>query len=299
MSYNNPYAGGSSLLDAYRQGLDYRSRRRKEELERNLLKEEIEYYRQKTRGLTTPNAGVSWAEWQQFQTLTPEQKQEYLRLKRQSPQESLITKGILFNPQTQQATQLGGFAQALGDIEATKAQAVEEVRNLNEPIRASDVERAKLMQKQIFEPQIKEANIKAQKRGEVSTDLQRRLSTLPEVTKTIGTLSEIGEDATYTLAGKGIDFLRTQLGYGSSEGAIARSKYIAIINNQILPLLSETFGPQFTENEGEKLQRTLGDPDLPPAEKNAILKVFIDQKRKDINRRQRIVTGKLRPKSFT
>jgi hypothetical protein len=66
------------------------------------------------------------------------------------------------------------------------------------------------------------------------------------------------------------------------ESAVARTKYIAIVDNQILPLLRDTFGSQFTEREGASLKVTMGDPNLSPTQKQAVLKTFIEQKQRDI-----------------
>ena len=47
---------------------------------------------------------------------------------------------------------------------------------------------------------------------------------------------------------------------------------------KFLPLLRDTFGAAFTVKEGETLRATLGDPNYSPAEKDAVLSAFIDQK---------------------
>lgn len=62
----------------------------------------------------------------------------------------------------------------------------------------------------------------------------------------------------------------------------ARTAYIAMVDNQVLPLLKQTFGAAFTVQEGERLRNTLGDPDKSPKEKRFILDAFIKQKIKDI-----------------
>ena len=66
------------------------------------------------------------------------------------------------------------------------------------------------------------------------------------------------------------------------EGARARADYEATIANNILPLLRQTFGAQFTEKEGESLKTTLGDPNKSPSEKNAVLDAFIESKLNNI-----------------
>ena len=66
------------------------------------------------------------------------------------------------------------------------------------------------------------------------------------------------------------------------EAAVAREQYIATVNNQILPMLRDTFGAQFTVQEGESLKATLGAPNKSPQEKQAVLKAFIEQKKRDV-----------------
>ena len=57
---------------------------------------------------------------------------------------------------------------------------------------------------------------------------------------------------------------------------------MAMVDNQVLPMLRDTFGAQFTVKEGETLRATLGDPDKTPAEKKAVLEAFIEQKIRNI-----------------
>jgi hypothetical protein len=51
----------------------------------------------------------------------------------------------------------------------------------------------------------------------------------------------------------------------------------------VLPMLRDTFGAAFTVKEGETLRATLGGDDKSPAEKQAILKAFIAQKKRDLD----------------
>ena len=78
-----------------------------------------------------------------------------------------------------------------------------------------------------------------------------------------------------------------QSGFGATKGATARAKFIAIVNNQVLPLLKETFGAAFTFQEGESLKATMGDPDASAEEKMVQLDAFIAQKMRDIETKQR------------
>lgn len=118
--------------------------------------------------------------------------------------------------------------------------------------------------------------------GEASDSLASIKSKMPGLEKVVAKLDELSGKATYTLGGQAIDFAARQFGAEPREAAVARAQYIAMVDNQVLPLLRDTFGAQFTEREGAALRQTLGDPDKSPKEKQAVLKAFIDQKRRDI-----------------
>jgi hypothetical protein len=107
-------------------------------------------------------------------------------------------------------------------------------------------------------------------------------SKLPGLQTVVTQLNDLSEKATYTSTGQLIDWTRNELGAAPRDSAVARTKYIAIVNNQILPLLRDTFGAAFTEREGNSLKVTMGDPDLSPTQKQAVLKAFIEQKQRDI-----------------
>lgn len=107
-------------------------------------------------------------------------------------------------------------------------------------------------------------------------------SKLPGLRTVIDTLSSLADTATYTQSGQAMDAVKRELGLPVGQGAIDRASYIAIVDNQVLPLLRDTFGAAFTQKEGESLRATLGDPNKSPAEKKAILNAFIAQKERDI-----------------
>ena len=148
------------------------------------------------------------------------------------------------------------------------------------------VEGEKLKQQRKHKPAIaalvKLAEKEAIERGDVLTALQRSQAALPGLTDAVGQLKELATIATSTLGGKIFDAAVKQTGFGSTKGATARAKFIAIVNNQVLPLLKETFGAAFTAQEGESLKATMGDPDSSPAEKQVQIEAFIEQKTRDI-----------------
>lgn len=156
---------------------------------------------------------------------------------------------------------------------------------------AGGVERAKIRAKIKLEPElrrvVKKAEAEAKARGETFTDLLRAEAALPGLLDTVSQLKELAPIATSTFGGRVFDAAVKETGFGSTKGANARAKFIALINNQVLPLLKPTFGAAFTEGEGEALKATMGDPDATPEQKILQLESFIDQKVKGIQGLQR------------
>jgi len=122
--------------------------------------------------------------------------------------------------------------------------------------------------------------------GEAKTKLETLKANLPRLKTVVKQLSKLGKKATYTYLGQGLDFAGRQAGI-TTEGAIARKEYISKVDNEILPLLKQTFGAAFTVKEGESLKATLGDPNASPEEKDAVLRSFIDSKNAQIETMQR------------
>ena len=150
---------------------------------------------------------------------------------------------------------------------------------------------AELELKPQVEGAVTEAKEQAKVNAEVSKDLDAQLSQLPRLEEVVDKLSDLGQVATFTKAGRAFDSAKRELGLDVGEGAVARQEYIATVDNEILPLLRQTFGAQFTEREGQALKNTLGNPDLSPREKDALLRAFIDQKRSQIEVLQRRKAG--------
>ena len=121
------------------------------------------------------------------------------------------------------------------------------------------------------------------------------MSKMPELEDTVKQLNELGKTATYTTAGRVVDAFRKEAKLPARQSAIDRAEYVAMIDNQILPLLRDTFGAQFTEREGNTLRKTLGDANATPEEKAAQLNAFIRQKRKSIESKQRKIQAYTQP----
>lgn len=125
--------------------------------------------------------------------------------------------------------------------------------------------------------------------GIAAAGLSQAQATLPQLEETANKLNELGQKATYTYAGQTKNAVMRQLGMVLPEGAVKRAEYIAYVDNQVLPLLRQTFGAQFTQKEGESLKVTLGDPNKSPEEKDAVLRSFIANKQATIATGQRRV----------
>lgn len=122
----------------------------------------------------------------------------------------------------------------------------------------------------------------AKLRGEDTALLDSQASKMEGLETVVTELDALADKATYTMAGRALDTGIAQLGLEPRDAAVARSEYIAKVDNQVLPMLRDTFGAAFTVQEGETLRATLGDPNKTPAEKKAVLRAFIDQKKRDI-----------------
>lgn len=120
-------------------------------------------------------------------------------------------------------------------------------------------------------------------------------SKLPGLRNVVSELSDLAQTATYTQTGQLIDAAMRETGMEPGEAAVARTKYIAMVDNQVLPLLRDTFGAAFTVKEGETLRATLGDPNKSPVEKQVILEAFIEQKARDLDALKSRLPGKATP----
>lgn len=115
--------------------------------------------------------------------------------------------------------------------------------------------------------------------GETNADLNAAEASMPQLEASVGTLSQLGKDASYNAAQRTRDTAMRETGLGATEGGKARAAYIAHVKNNVLPLLRRTFGAQFTKAEGDSLLATLGDPNMHPEEKDAVLQAFIQDKK--------------------
>lgn len=194
----------------------------------------------------------SVAEYEYYLTLSPDEKNQYLAVKRNPTIMNLGGEHVVYNPSQ------GGIQESF-------------------PVTPKPEQMPEFKEQQAYSTQI------GKQQAETQESLLSQTSKLPNLEKTVEELSELGKKATYTKTGQFKDTISRQLGFEPSEGAIARAEYIAKVDNQILPLLRDTFGAQFTEREGQTLKETLGSIDNTPAEKEAALKSFIEQKKRNIS----------------
>jgi hypothetical protein len=192
-----------------------------------------------------------------YQSLdTPEKKAEFLTLLRANPPVNLGASYATINP---------AFPDLLlGDIGKTV------------PPQDTAVHRAEVAE------EVAIASAVGAEQGDVEARLAAAEASMPRLEAAVSQLKELGEVATYTLMGRGIDIAMKEAGMDPDEGAIARSTYIAHVKNNVLPLLRQTFGAAFTAAEGDSLLATLGDPSMHPKEKEAVLNAFISDKAADL-----------------
>jgi hypothetical protein len=133
--------------------------------------------------------------------------------------------------------------------------------------------------------------VEGKEHGEAAAKLSAMEAAMPRLDAAVAKLSDIGKTATYTTVGRGVNLARKEMGQGVGPGAVARASYVAHVNANILPLLKSTFGAQFTVAEGESLKATLGDPNMHPDEKDAVLRAFIENKKAEVQSLHRQTKG--------
>jgi hypothetical protein len=201
---------------------------------------------------------------------TPSSVQEYEYVKKLSPEEKRVfsdlkreNKGIVFDEKTGAARAVEGYADVQKEIQKSK-------------------KTGELEAKKELAPSIAQAEEIAKNVGKADgiqiNELNDRMSSQPRLFEVVEELSNLGKEATFTFTGRAIDAARRELGLPVGRGAVARTEYISKVDNEVLPLLRQTFGAQFTKEEGQSLKNTLGDPNKSPEEKEAVLKSFIAAK---------------------
>lgn len=157
--------------------------------------------------------------------------------------------------------------------------------------KAEAKEKGKLKVQKELLPSIRGAIKKAEKeavvKGETFTALNRAKAALPGLREVTEKLKVLADVATFTTGGKILNLLAKESGFGATKGATARTTMRAVVDNQVLPLLRDTFGAAFTKAEGDSLRNTLLDPDTAPDQMKATLDAFIEQKIRNIETSER------------
>lgn len=109
----------------------------------------------------------------------------------------------------------------------------------------------------------------------------------PALEEMASELKDLAKTATYTKGGALLNEFRKQTAMPTRQSAKDSAAYQAKVNQNLLPLLRQTFGAAFTEKDRESLQATLGDPFASPEEKDVVLSEFIKNKRREIESKKR------------
>lgn len=207
-------------------------------------------------GTGTPS---SVQEWQYYNSLDPNQKKEWLTNKRAGS-----------------TLDLGGSQVRLGADGKPEATYAKTLAPADQPANAGAKAQAAATGTAVGAEQ-----------GAAQAKLQAIQAQLPRLNQVVEKLHKLGQTATYTKAGVAGNEVARQLGAKVPQGAVDRTAYITTIDNEILPLLRQTFGAAFTAEEGLRLKATLGDESKSPDEKDAALKAFIEAKVGEIQNLQR------------
>jgi hypothetical protein len=139
------------------------------------------------------------------------------------------------------------------------------------------------------------AKVDAKSRGKSLSALGVARAGLPGLQDVVLQLKELAPLATNTFAGRAFNEISKQLGFGSTKGSTARAQFTSIVDNQVLPLLKQTFGAAFTNDERLSLAATLGDVDAGAEEKMAQLDAFINGKIREIQTIERELGKEVTP----
>jgi hypothetical protein len=261
----NRYASGLLADMGMQQASADRALRADAEKRKLDFADKIKLLQEKKRlGISDKGLPNNLVEWAAYQKMSPEEKDQFLLMKRTNPY--LNIGGSMVQPKPAQPGVVAG--------------------SIVKTIPPQDTPTFKRNQAK--------ASVIGKDEGEISVKLKAMESGLPRIEGAVRKLKELGKTATYTLAGRAYNVAKKELGLGSTQGSRDRGKYIAHVKNNVLPLLRVTFGAAFTVAEGDSLLATFGDPDMTPDEKNAVLDALIEDKIAEINA-LRVQTGQAAP----
>lgn len=242
------------------------------------MKEEPEFVTQILDARNLRNGGVVSASQREFESmvsdLSPEEQDKARRIR------------LGLSPRA-----VGSSAMTISDTGATERVAESESVIAESKSKASETGKAKAMSetadivakaKSDIANAVKKAEVEGKSLGEAQVAYNQAEAALPNLETVVGKLKDLAPVATSTYSGRAFDVIAKEAGFGATRGAEARAKFIAIVNNQVLPLLKQTFGAAFTVSEAESLKATMGDPNASPAEKMAQLDAFIESKYREL-----------------
>ena len=126
----------------------------------------------------------------------------------------------------------------------------------------------------------------AKKESEAAERLQNQEEIYESSKQIADKLVKLADEATYSLAGRGLDLGAYALGFGT-KGSVAREAYTQTVANELIPKLKQMLGGQFTEKDREALMGTLGNPNNTPAEKKAAITAYMETRLRDLQAAQK------------
>lgn len=213
------------------------------------------------------------AEWQAYQDMTDAEKKEYLTMKRTNPAINLgglfgnrdaVTGAITPAPGGTVTLKPGETVDHRSSVAGGEEQARSDVKEVMNPIIAQKTKGAEALGSEI---------------GSVSNTVAEMNARLPHLEEVVNKLTGLGKTATYTWADQMNDTWNRQMKNPASVGAKDRAKLVSTVDNEVLPLLRQTFGAAFTKAEGDSLKAALVNPDSSPEEKQYQLQAFIEAQR--------------------
>lgn len=247
-------------------------------------------------------------EWQKFEAMTPDEKREYLTMKRATQMLDLGNQIVPFDPLSASAPQPAP-QQPVGGMAPNEAAMMKELypdefggimggqpQTGTGLLTSGYMKQPPPQEMPEFKAQQEREKAKGKASGEAEALLGDIESNMPNINNVVVKLDKLADAASYTQIDKFDATLKRQLGVDVGSAADAKAEYISTVDNEILPLLRQTFGAQFTENEGKALRATLGDPDASPSEKKAKLRAFIDAKIGQVQSLQRRTGQQVSPK---
>jgi hypothetical protein len=192
-------------------------------------------------------------EWEYFSNLSDEQKKQYIEMKR-----------------GQKLVELGGG----GVGQLSFGGGINEIVS-SEDASGKEADKASL---------IEEKKVGGKALGEAKEGLLYAETNYPVMVDFVSKMNSLNDKATYTLAGQAYDKVKTQLGFEPRESALARTEGLAMINNQVLPMLRRMLGAAFTEKEGERVLKLYGDENSSPQERKVALNALLETSQLELNR---------------